>query len=147
MSAKGQPLWTGEQHAWLQALGHTVWVPGSLPVAAAPAPARAPQARPSSRPAPSPRQVAPSTRAPAPPAPDHAQTEPARRAPAPAPRAGARLHDPLRFELIRASGLNPSAPESAAIIASWPDTATLRGNPQAKRALWPLLRALRKADR
>ena len=147
MSLKGQPLWTGEQHAWLQALGHTVWVPGSLPVAAAPAPARAPQARPSSRPAPSPRQVAPSTRSPAPPAPALAQAGPARGAATPPPRAGARLHDALRFELIRASGLNPNAPESAAIIASWPDTAALRGNPAAKRALWPLLRALRKAGR
>lgn len=145
MSAKGQLLWTGEQHAWLQALGHTVWVPGSLPVAVAPA--RVPEAGPSSRPAPSPRQPAPSSRAPAPPAPDHAQTQPARHAPAAAPRAAARLHDTLRFELIRASGLNPSASESAAIIASWPDTALLRGNPQAKRALWPLLRALRKAGR
>lgn len=139
MSLQGQPLWTSEQHAWLQALGHTVWVPGSLPLAEAPA--RAPEARPSSRPAPSP------VRGPAPPAPALAQAEPARRAPAPPRRAGARLHDSLRFELIRASGLNPNAPESAAIIASWPDTAALRGNPAAKRALWPLLRALRKAGR
>lgn len=146
MSLDGGPLWTGEQHGWLQALGHTVWVPGSLPVAeTAASQARVQAVRPS-RPAP-PREAAPAvTRRPAPPAPVEAQPEVPRRA-APARRAGARLHDTLHFEVIRASGLNPNAPETAAIIAGWPTTAELRGNPAAKRALWPLLRALRKAPR
>ncbi len=145
MSLDGGPLWTDEQHGWLQALGHAVWVPGSLPVAEAAAPvARAPETR-QSRPSAPPRDAAPPvTRRPAPPV--EAPIE-ARRHTAPPRRAGVRLHDTLHFELIRASGLNPNAPEAAAIIASWPATAELRGNPAAKRALWPVLRALRKAAR
>jgi hypothetical protein len=144
MSLDGGPLWTGEQHGWLQALGHTIWVPGSLPIAeATAAQARAQEVRPS-RPAPAPREAAPAvTRRPAP-APVEAQAVAPRRA-APPRRTGARLHDVLHFEVIRASGLNPNAPETAAIMAGWPSTAELRGNPAAKRALWPLLRALRKA--
>jgi hypothetical protein len=147
MSLDGGPLWTGEQHGWLQALGHTVWVPGSLPVAeAAVPPARAPEAR-QPRPAAPPRESAPPvTRRPAPPAPVEPSVQAPRRA-APPRQSGARLHDTLHFELIRASGLNPNAPEAAAIIASWPAAAELRGNPAAKRALWPVLRALRKAAR
>jgi hypothetical protein len=146
MSLDGGPLWTGEQHAWLQALGHTVWVPGSLPVAEQSAPQpRTQEPRPAR--AMAPREApTPVTRRPAPPAPSVQEDAP-QRSPAPPRRAGSRLHDTLRFELIRASGLNPNAPESAAIIAGWPDTAALRGNPAAKRALWPALRALRKADR
>ncbi|SEK44116.1 hypothetical protein SAMN05428989_0125 [Pseudoxanthomonas sp. GM95] len=145
MSLDGGPLWTEEQHGWLQALGHTVWVPGSLPVAESAAPPmRAAEPRPA-RPLPLPRESAPPVaRRPAPPAPVEAQAEAPRR-PAPPRRAGARLHDTLHFEVIRASGLNPNAPDAAAIIASWPAAAELRGNPAAKRALWPRLRALRKA--
>jgi len=146
VSLDATPLWTGEQHAWLQALGHTVWVPGSLPEPEDMAPkAGVPEARPAR--APAPREFARSVaRRPAPPTPSVQEDAPRRTAPM-ARRTGVRLHDTLRFELIRASGLNPSAPESAAIIASWPDSDALRGNPAAKRALWPVLRALRKAAR
>jgi DNA polymerase III psi subunit len=54
------------------------------------------------------------------------------------------LPDKLHFALIRASGCNPNAEEAAAIIAQWPPSHELRGNPAAKRALWPRLRALRR---
>ncbi len=147
MSLDAAPLWTGEQHAWLQALGHTVWVPGRVPEPeVATAKVQMPEAR-SARTS-GPRDApAPVARRPVPTAPSTQQEDAPRRAAAPMRRSGARLHDTLRFELIRASGLNPNAAESAAIIASWPDSATLRGNPAAKRALWPMLRALRKAAR
>lgn len=143
MSLDAAPLWTDEQHAWLQALGHTVWVPGSVPVAdAAPhaAPPR-PAVRPASqRPAAAPPRPRPSAPALDEPAPAAAPRRPA----APARRAGTPLHDALHFALVRASGLNPNAPEAAQIMATWPASAQLRGNAAAKRALWPQLRALRK---
>lgn len=143
MSPDGGPLWTGEQHRWLRALGHTVWVPGSLPLAETQAPASSgPEVR-APRPTAPPRATpAPVARRQAPPAPIEPQVE-MPRPPTPPRRAGTRLHDTLHFELIRASGLNPNAPETAAIIASWPAAASLRGNAAAKRALWPVLRALR----
>jgi DNA polymerase III psi subunit len=60
------------------------------------------------------------------------------------PRPATRMPDRLHFALIRASGCNPNAPGAAQLIAQWPTAAQLRGNPAAKRALWPQLRALRK---
>lgn len=125
-------LWSSQQHEWLTALGHTLYVQGTAEAPAAPAPAAAPR-----EPASSPAQA------------------PARRAPRPAPaairvaepapqRAASRLPDKLHFALIRASGCNPNAEDAAAIIAQWPPSHELRGNPAAKRALWPQLRALRR---
>ncbi|WP_379653899.1 alanine acetyltransferase [Pseudoxanthomonas sp. UC19_8] len=137
MSEAGSPLWTGEQHAWLRALGHTVWVPGQLAAAEAPAldALAAPVRRPPAPPAPSapPRRPPPA-----------AATDSAPAAPRRAPPRGSLLPDRLRIELLRASGLNPNTPEAAAIMAAWPDSASLRGNAAAKRALWPQLRALRR---
>ncbi|RZZ82982.1 alanine acetyltransferase [Pseudoxanthomonas winnipegensis] len=142
MSEAGSLLWTGEQHAWLRALGHTVWVPGQLAAAEAPAldaPA-APVRRPPAREAvPPPASSAPPRRPP-----PAAATDSAPAAPRRAPPRGSLLPDRLRIELLRASGLNPNTPEAAAIMAAWPDSASLRGNAAAKRALWPQLRALRR---
>ena len=90
--------------------------------------------------------------------PQHQPTQPAARArrrpePETAPpvrvtaaprRAASRLPDKLHFALIRASGCNPNAEDAAALIAGWPPSSELRGNPAAKRALWPQLRALRR---
>jgi hypothetical protein len=59
-------------------------------------------------------------------------------------RPAARLPDRLQIALLRASGCNPNLPETQALMDSWP-LAELRGNPPAKRALWPQLRALRRA--
>ncbi|UKE52809.1 alanine acetyltransferase [Xanthomonas translucens] len=156
------PLWTAEQHGWLQALGHTVYVgvdaevgavvaqpaqaqlrdppaadaAGSVPLSGHAAPAPAPRAA-----APTPAEPSPRGRAPAAPA---AYPEPQRAAPAPvARRAGLRLPDRLQIALLRASGCNPNDPATQTLMATWP-LAELRGNAAAKRALWPQLRALRK---
>lgn len=59
-------------------------------------------------------------------------------------RPAGRLPDRLHFALIRASGCNPNAEGAAEIFAQWPSSAELRGNPAAKRALWPMLRKLRR---
>ncbi|MET0807153.1 MAG: alanine acetyltransferase [Pseudoxanthomonas sp.] len=132
-------LWSSQQHEWLTALGHTVYVPGSAEapaVAARPAPVEATRPPPRTQAAPpptAPRKLAPQAEASAP-------------APAtPAPRrAASPLADKLHFALIRASGCDPNTPEAAAAIAQWPASSELRGNPVAKRALWPQLRALRR---
>lgn len=136
MSEPASPLWTAEQHGWLAALGHAVYVRGALPEAATEAaptpvassgrtPAPPQRARPAPPPAPAPaREAAPTTRRPA-----------------------ARLPDRLHIALIRAAAVNPNAPGMAELIAQWPASSELRGDPAAKRALWPRLRALRKGAR
>lgn len=134
-------LWSSQQHAWLTALGHTLYVPGSAEPPEAVAGPRAsaeptrapPAAAPVARPAVRARQ-APAAE----PAPTASPVPPASR------RRPSQLPDKLHFALIRASGCNPNTEEAAAIIAEWPPAAELRGNPAAKRALWPRLRALRR---
>ena len=46
--------------------------------------------------------------------------------------------------LLRAAGRGPDAPDREAVLHACPPAQTLRGDPRAKRALWPTLRALRK---
>jgi hypothetical protein len=160
--ANAAPLWSAEQHGWLQALGHTLYVGADAdvgavvaqpapaeeradPAADVAAPARASaHATPAHAPraaAPAPAEPSPRGRAPAAPA-DY--PEPQRAAPAPAARrAGLRLPDRLQIALLRASGRNPNDPATQTLMATWP-LAELRGNAAAKRALWPQLRALRK---
>lgn len=132
-------LWSSQQHEWLKALGHTLYVPGGAeaPLAETPAAPAQKQALRSATPA-----AAPSTtrRVPA----EHATSAPPARVAAPARRATSRLPDKLHFALIRASGCDPSAEGVAQIMAGWPPSSELRGNPAAKRALWPQLRALRR---
>ncbi|OAX62321.1 hypothetical protein A6R72_01040 [Xanthomonas translucens pv. graminis] len=154
------PLWSAEQHGWLQALGHTLYVGADAEVGAvvaqpAPAQLRDPPAADaagsallSEHAAPAPRAAAPAPAQPSPrgraPAAPAAYPEPQRAAPAPgARRAGLRLPDRLQIALLRASGCNPNDPATQALMATWP-LAELRGNAAAKRALWPQLRALRK---
>lgn len=50
--------------------------------------------------------------------------------------------DPLTLALLRAAGLGRDA---APLAGDWPAPQTLRRDPQAKRALWPRLRALRRS--
>jgi len=129
-------LWSAQQHSWLAALGHEVLVLGALPEAAAAAAPRENQ-----RASPALRPPQPPVRAPRP------RTEvPAEEAmpPRATSRPVTRMPDRLHFALIRASGCNPNAPGAARLIAQWPTAVQLRGNPAAKRALWPQLRALRK---
>lgn len=126
-------LWSAEQHAWLEALGHTVYVQGPLPeeaVMVVSAPMRVADA---AAPVRAPRRV--------PQAPAEANRRPMDDPPR---RAGSGVPDKLYFALIRASGCNPNAPGAAEVMARWPAAAALRGNPAAKRALWPQLRELRK---
>ncbi len=51
--------------------------------------------------------------------------------------------DPLLHALLRAAARRPDDPDAHALVEAWPATARLRGDPGAKRALWPRLRALR----
>ena len=142
--------WTAEQQGWLAALGHTVWVRGALPeaeVAPAPAETPAPALPPARREfqpkAPRPSQAGHSASRPAP-----ALSDANGPTPAAAPRrAAARMPDRLHIALIRAAGINPNAPEMADVVAQLPSSAGLRGDPAAKRALWPRLRALRAKAR
>lgn len=50
--------------------------------------------------------------------------------------------DPLLHALLRAAGRSADADDAGMLHRAWP-IASLRGNPAAKRALWPGLRALR----
>lgn len=127
-------LWSSQQHEWLTALGHTLYVRGAAEAPAAPA--LEPVA--SRHPPASPAAAAPARRAPRPEPAAIRVAEPASH------RSPSRLPDKLHFALIRASGCNPNAEDAAAIIAQWPPSHELRGNPAAKRALWPQLRALRR---
>ncbi len=147
------PLWTPAQQSWLQAMGYTVFVDGSIE--AAPEPVVELGAIPAVEPGPArlneaaPRQDAAPTR------PDGAPTPPRRNAPAdeapsaPTPprtgtrRPAVRMPPPLQIALLRASGCNPNDPDTQALMASW-NLDELRGNAAAKRALWPQLRALRR---
>lgn len=143
--------WSPEQQGWLAAMGYTLWVTG------VPAEAETKET--------GVRATAPSTTAAAMPAPEHPAPQPGREPPlrvaptlespaanerpraAPArSRPASRLPDRLHFALIRASGCNPNAEGAAEIFAQWPASSELRGNPAAKRALWPRLRALRRSS-
>jgi hypothetical protein len=125
-------LWSSQQHEWLTALGHTLYVQGA---AEAPPAVSIESAKPQREPVP----VAPPARRR--PEPETMPSLPVAAAPR---RAASRLPDKLHFALIRASGCNPNAEDAAAVIAGWPPSSELRGNPAAKRALWPQLRALRR---
>ncbi|WRL52016.1 hypothetical protein U3649_06450 [Luteimonas sp. R10] len=50
--------------------------------------------------------------------------------------------DPLLHALLRAAGRGADAPDAASLCRGWMPLARLR-TPEAKRALWPQLRALR----
>jgi hypothetical protein len=69
-----------------------------------------------------------------------------RLAPAKSPAARAQksapAEDALLRALLRAAARDMEADDAVALLHAWP-LASLRGNPAAKRALWPRLRALR----
>ncbi len=141
--SEAAPLWTAEQQRWLAALGHTVWMHGTLPepsptmvAEAAVAPAPLPPARREFQKAPQQPKASPRL-----PETDSAPVV------APARRPATALPDRLHFALIRAAKINPGAPGMAEVIAGLPASSELRGDPAAKRALWPRLRALRRNAR
>lgn len=144
-------VWSEQQHSWLQAMGYTLYLEGSamdapepvvepaprLPVEAdVPAAARNLPAMQSTQP---PRKAPPPIAASEPAKPAVPSTNAAR-------PSALRLPDRLQIALLRASGCNPNAPETRALMESWP-LAELRATPAAKRALWPQLRALRRKQR
>ncbi len=147
--------WSPRQRAWLQALGHVVYRHGAVDGEPSPhdrplagddgAQRAAPASGPASAPA-SDRPATPRRAAPAHPAHAADAVPPGDggevRAPAPA-RGASRMPDRLQLALLRASGLDPSDPATQAAMARWP-VDQLRGNPAAKRAFWPQLRALRR---
>ncbi|KPN08981.1 alanine acetyltransferase [Xanthomonas arboricola] len=134
-----EPMWSDLQVSYLQALGHTVYLDrDSVDAAAAPDETieRAPPTPPPAAP-PGVRRSAPVAPADAPQAVATASST------APQRRNRVGMPDRLQMALLRASGCNPGDPNTQALMASWP-LAELRGNPAAKRALWPQLRALRR---
>ncbi|MDV2449635.1 alanine acetyltransferase [Xanthomonas hortorum] len=147
-----EPMWSDLQVSYLQALGHTVYLDRDT-VDALPAPAEVVESAPAAAPmrveravqapsvahsaAPVARRTAPAAPAEAPRAPNTAPSA------APPRRSRVGLPDRLQIALLRASGCNPGDPNTQALMATWP-LAELRGNPAAKRALWPQLRALRR---
>lgn len=145
----GSP-WSPPQLAWLQAMGHVVY----LDAQAVPLPAAALSAVTADAPrAGSPR---PPARAPLPPrraasAPSVSPAVPSRPAAvataamaAPRRSSPPALPDRLYLALLRASARAPEDAEVAAVLREFP-LADLRADPAAKRALWPRLRALRRA--
>jgi hypothetical protein len=60
------------------------------------------------------------------------------------PHALALPEDPMVDALLRAAGRDRAAADAAAVLRGLPDPASLRGDPAAKRALWPRLRRLRR---
>ena len=53
--------------------------------------------------------------------------------------------DPFVLALLRAAGRTRDAADAARLAKTWPAPQALRRDPGAKRALWPQLRALRRA--
>lgn len=57
---------------------------------------------------------------------------------------GAPGDDRLLRALLRAAGVREGGPAADAVRAALPPVDAIRGNPAAKRALWPRLRAMRR---
>ncbi|MGO4260239.1 alanine acetyltransferase [Lysobacter sp. TAB13] len=112
-------LWSAQQREWLQAMGHTVLALAGTETAAAPALAQESERADDARPAPA--------RA------DGGRAAPSR-------EAGG--DPPLLRNLLRAARRQAG---DAAVLALF-DAQALRGNPAAKRALWPQLRGLRRGS-
>lgn len=72
----------------------------------------------------------------------HAVYRPASpRTPGTEAQLSASAEDALLQALLRAAACDQR--DAGALAGAWPPTARLRGDPAAKRALWPRLRALR----
>jgi hypothetical protein len=152
------PLWSPAQQSWLQAMGYTVFVDGSvapeavvmpeIELRAAPVDEPSVPVRPA-RPAPSADAPAPVRRSAPRTVDEGAPSSPPAATPVRASggrRAAVRMPDRLQIALLRASGCNPAEPDTQALMASW-NLDELRGSAAAKRALWPQLRALRRKNR
>ncbi|TWI14232.1 hypothetical protein [Aerolutibacter ruishenii] len=152
-------LWSPEQQAWLKALGHRVLVlagdgsgvdafavesPGEpVRVAMPPSgqgprdvrergPGNGPPAVDGMAPRPANRDASPRQTAPADVAPQRSSAAMPSRAPG----------DALERALLRATGQRTRSEARAVLERLGVDVPALRGNPAAKRALWPRLRSL-----
>ena len=119
--------WSAQQREWLAALGHDVLsLADASPVPAPGAPVASPP----------PRQ------------PDRAADRLERTAPAPTTARTAPARAPTETALLRAlAQAARRAPDDGEFLRALPPLASLRGNPAARRALWPRLRALRRGAR
>jgi hypothetical protein len=52
--------------------------------------------------------------------------------------------DALAAALLRAAGRDRAAADRDSVLRACPPPQSLRGDPRAKRALWPILRAMRR---
>ncbi|UHQ22640.1 alanine acetyltransferase [Lysobacter sp. 5GHs7-4] len=131
-------LWSAQQREWLQALGHPAL---ALATAGDAPPPRA------AEPVPVQARAATEPRAAATAEPTRSQETPQARTPERArPAPSTNNDDALLRAVLRAAGRHPGAAPDAAVLALY-DAAALRGYPAAKRALWPLLRSLRRGAR
>lgn len=138
--------WTAEQCEWLRAMGHAVFVRGMAPPPAADSRAVEPVV-PLVKPAahavpagPTPSRQAPVERERSTPPLAPAVDEPPA-APVSAPSAGLRT---LHRALLRAAGQRTARAAEAVLAELGVDTAAVRGDAAAKRALWVRLRARRR---
>lgn len=58
--------------------------------------------------------------------------------------AAALPEHPMGDALLRAAGRDRASADAAALLRGFPPASSLRGSAAAKRALWPLLRRLRR---
>lgn len=124
--------WSAQQREWLEALGHDVL---ALAGAASASPAQA-----APEPVPAQKTV--------PAAPQRVDRDVARVPLAPAPARPATARAPAEATLLRALAQAAGrAPDDGELLRALPPLASLRGNPAARRALWPRLRALRHGVR
>lgn len=147
----GAPVspWSPPQQAWLHAMGHVVYLHGSVldalePESAVAVPAAAEPVARQAPPLPDTGLRQPPVRREAPPQPPVETAGPEQAAGR--RRVGLRLPDGLLLALARTSGCTPDDPQFQRLMENWP-LAELRANPAAKRALWPQLRALRRQRR
>lgn len=61
--------------------------------------------------------------------------------------AAALPEHPMGDALLRAAGRDRASADAAALLRGLPPASALRGDPAAKRALWPMLRRLRRPTR
>jgi hypothetical protein len=143
--------WSAQQREWLQALGHEVLSLADASAQSAEPPSREPPIAPTVResaPVPvGPRGPAPARSAITTPGPaDSIDPVPARSRPATPSMASARA--PADATLLRALAQAAGrAADDGELLRTLPSLASLRGNPAARRALWPRLRALRRGAR
>ena len=60
--------------------------------------------------------------------------------------AAALPEHPMGDAMLRAAGRDRASADAAALLRGFPPASALRGSVEAKRALWPLLRRLRRSS-